>query len=206
MWILPSRGRPHNIVRLINAYRKTGASTPVWLRVDEDDPMVGGYYIDHPLWIMQIGERKPLSHIYAEALQTHPGADWYGFIADDVVPESPQWDVRLIEAAGSDGMAMPAGGHEDYAGAPHFVIGGDLVRHIGWLALPGLDRLFIDTAWYDIANKLGVLRFVPDVVLSHHHFSNGRALYDKTYKKLHKAEDRALYDAWRKTGYNQLRR
>jgi hypothetical protein len=206
MWILPSRSRPHNIVRLIDAYRKTGATTPVWLRVDDDDPVVGGYYIDHPLWTMQIGEKKPLSELYAEVFFLYPEADWYGFIADDVVPETMQWDVKLIEAAGSDGMAVPAGGHEDYAGAPHFVLGGDLVRRVRWLALPGLDRLFIDTAWWDIAEKLGVLRKVPDVVLAHHHFSNKKAMYDKTYKKTRKVEDRACYDAWRKSGYNQIRR
>ncbi len=206
MWILPSRSRPQNIERLLKAYKETSASTPVWLRIDEDDPMAGGYYADHPLWTIQIGERKRFSDIYLEALQLFPDSKWYGFIADDVVPETPHWDIKLIEAAGSDGMAVPAGGHEDYTGAPHFVLGGDLVREVGWLALPKLDRLFIDTVWWDVAKALNVLRFVPNVVLSHHHFSNKKALYDKTYKKTRKAEDRAHYDAWRKTGYNQLRR
>lgn len=145
-----------------------------------------------------IGLRLPFSDLYAEAYQRAPQRPWYGFIADDVVPETPGWDAALIEVAGLDGMAVPAGGH-DPQGAPHFVLGGDLVREIGWLAMPGFDRLYIDTVWMDIATKRGVLRRAPEVVLSHHHFSNKLARGDETYRKHRKDQDRALYETWRKS-------
>ena len=170
----------------------------MWLRLDDDDPSLPDYLalaLPEP-WTREVGPRLPLSAIYNKAYGRAPEAAWWGFIADDVVPETPEWDFWLVEAAGSDGMAVPAGGH-DPEGAPHFVLGGNLVREIGWLALPGLDRIYIDTVWLDIAKSRGVLRRVPDVVLKHHHFSNGLALRDATYKKRHKPEDRALYEAFR---------
>lgn len=193
MWILPSRGRPHNLKRLLSAYIATKASTPVWLRLDDDDTNPG---LSHPCWTTEIGPRLPLSAIYNEAFRQFPDLAWYGFIADDVVPETPEWDLRLIDAAGTDGMAVPAGGH-DPDGAPHFVLGGDLVRSVGWLSLPELSRLYIDTAWMDIAEFRGKMVRVDEVVLTHHHFSNRKALYDKTYRKPSKAEDRAIYEDWR---------
>lgn len=193
MWILPSRGRPHSVLRLLKAYEETEASTPVWLRLDEDD---SGYAINHPNWEVSAGPRVPLSQIYNEAYQRK--TDWYGFIADDVVPLTKHWDRLLIAVAGRDGMSVPSGGHEPN-GAPHFVLGGDLVRSMGWLCLPGLHRLYIDTVWQDIATKLGVLRRVPEVVLEHRHFSNGKALMDATYRKPNKASDRKIYEAWLKT-------
>lgn len=193
MWILPSRGRPKNILRLCAVFLLTGASTPLWLRLDHDDPMLAKY--SGP-WERHVGPRLPLSEIYNEAFRLFPSAEWYGFIADDVVPETHGWDRKLIEVAGSDGMAVPAGG-DTTGGTPHFVLGGDLVRSVGWLALPGLDRIYIDTVWADIARERGVLRHVPDVMLRHYHFSNGMALFDSTYKKRHKAEDRAIYNEWR---------
>ncbi len=170
----------------------------MWLLLDDDDPSLPEYLaIGLPrLWIREVGPRLPLSAIYNKAYERVPYAAWWGFLADDVVPETPEWDFKLVEAAGSDGMAVPAGGH-DPEGAPHFVLGGDLVREMGWLALPGLDRLYIDTVWQDIAEKRGVLRRLPDVVLRHHHFSNGLALRDATYQKHHKPQDRALYAAFR---------
>lgn len=197
MWVLPSRGRPHNLRRLIAAYTVTKATTPVWLRLDQDDlTLEQSLSLPFPgSWVREIGPRLPLSTIYAEAYQQSPERPWWGFIADDVVPETPGWDVRLIEVAGSDGMAVPSGGH-DPDGVPHFVLGNQLPASMGWLALLGLDRLYIDTVWGDIANSRGVLRRVPDVVLRHAHFSNRRALKDETYKKRNKARDKSIYEAW----------
>lgn len=197
MWILPSRSRPHNISRLVKAYILTQASTPLLLILDEDDPLLGGYDIDFPMtWIIKIGKRKPLSEYYNEVPMN---LDWYGFIADDVVPKTQGWDTKLIDLAGSDGMAIPIGGHHQYI-APHFVLGGDLVREAGFVCLPGLDRIYIDTVWNDIAKGKGVLRY-SDAVLEHHHFSNNMALFDKTYKKLHKEKDKLIYENWRKHGH-----
>jgi hypothetical protein len=93
-------------------------------------------------------------------------------------------------------MAVPAGG-ETTGGCPHFALGGNLVRSVGWLALPGLDRLWIDTVWATIAKARGVLRYRPDVVLRHHHPSAGLALVDATYRKRFKTRDRAIFEAWK---------
>lgn len=198
MWILPSRSRPHNLLRLMDAWRLTGASTPLEVCIDTDDPCREQYEkMELPEgWVVVIGHRGPLSDIYNDAYQRNPDRPWYGFIADDVVPITNGWDVKLIEAAGSDGMAVPAGG-ETTGGCPHFVIGGDLVRSIGWLSLPGLDRIYIDTAWGDVAKDRGVYREIQDVTLEHHHFSNGKALIDKTYIKSRKLQDKLIYNNWR---------
>lgn len=192
MWVIPTRGRPQNISRLLEAFDKTGATTPVLLRLDDDDKLT----YKTP-WTIEIGPRLPLSNYYNEAYQKAPDTPWWGFIGDDVVPETPGWDVALIKAAGSDGMAVPKG-----EGTPHFVLGGKLVQSVGWLALPGLDRLYIDTVWHDIAKKRGVLRYCPDVILRHHHFSNGKALFDQTYRKERKAQDKLIYETWRKHDYS----
>ena len=193
MWILPSRARPHNVFRLLKAYEETGATTPVWLRLDNDDH-TPEYH--HKNWIVEKGPRLPLSEIYAEAYEKFHDSEWFGLIADDVVPVTPHWDCKLIDIAGRDGMAVPAGG-DTTGGCPHFVLGGDLVRSVGWLALPGLDRLYIDTVWHDLAEKRGVLRYRPEILLEHRHFSNGQALFDQTYQKKHKAEDKAVYEGWK---------
>lgn len=198
MWILPSRFRPHNLLRLIDTWVLTGASTPVELCIDFDDHFLDQYesMVIPSNWCIFVGHREPLSVIYNNAYERHPDELWYGFIADDVVPITNGWDIKLIEAAGSDGMAVPAGG-ETTGGCPHFVLGGDLVRSVGWLSLPGLDRLYIDTVWGDIAKSRGVFGNVPDVTLEHRHFSNGKAMIDKTYIKSRKRQDKVIYDNWR---------
>ena len=208
MWILPSRSRAHNVERLIDAWNLTRASTPVELCLDLNDPCLSQYEaLDYPqTWKVVIWGRDLLSDVYNDCFRRHPQESFYGFIADDVVPITNEWDIRLIEVAGNDGMAAPSGGHGDYSGAPHFVLGGDLVRSIGWLALPGLDRLYVDAVWNDIAAAKGVLRLAPDTILEHWHFSNGKAMIDFTYRKHRKAEDKAIYENWKQRGYTQLDR
>lgn len=202
MWILPSRGRPNNVKRLIEAWSRTGASTPVELCLDADNAPQYEALQMPSCWKVVVGLRsRLLSGIYNDCFKRNPDEPWYGFIADDVVPLTNDWDVRLIEAAGRAGMAVPDGGH-DMNGAPHFVLGGDLVRSVGWLSLPGLDRLYIDTVWQNIAERRGVLRSVPHVVLEHRHFSNGKALMDSTYQKHNKQQDKLIYENWRsENGY-----
>ena len=71
------------------------------------------------------------------------------------------------------------------------------MRSTGWLALPGLDRIYIDTIWCDIARGQGVYRYRPDIKMTHHHFSNRMAMKDAIYRKHRKPEDRALYEEWK---------
>lgn len=175
-------------------------STPAVVLVDDDDPCLPSYrQIPLPTgWSLEVGPRAGLSQLYNRAYSWRRDEAWYGILCDDVIPETECFDRRLIAIAGEDGMAVPAGGHEP-GGAPHFVLGRGLPERTGWLSLPGLKRLYIDTVWVDIAMDLRVLRRVPDVILRHHHFSNGLALKDRTYHKPQAAADKAVYEAWRST-------
>lgn len=168
--------------------------------MDNDDPLLAAYQTMDlpPSWAILANPRGPLSDLYNRAFAAYPSLPFYGFLADDVVPETHGFDRLLIDTAGRDGMAVPAGG-ETTGGVPHFVLGGDLVRSMGWLALPGLERTYIDTVWADIAQARGVLRHRPDVTLKHQHFSNGGALFDATYRKPGRHRDRATYLQWRKS-------
>jgi hypothetical protein len=195
MLIIPSRGRPQNLSRLIAACINTGVSTPAWVRLDEDDESLPQYAaLSMPRhWEIVIGPRVPLSEVYNEAYREIPETSHWVFVADDVVPVTQGWDRLLIDIAGTDGMSVPEGG-ETTGGCPHFALGGELVRSVGWLALPGLDRIYIDTCWHDIAKRRGVLRPAPGVILEHRHFSNGKALLDSTYRKHNKDNDKAIYE------------
>ena len=199
MWIVPSRSRPHNINRLIGAFADTAATTPVLVRVDEDDEMLGGYReIDYPHnWSLVVGRPGLLSEIYNDIYRVLPDLFWYGFLADDVVPETEIFDRLLISAAGSNGLAFGDDSINGPDHAPHFVIGGDLVREFGFLSLPGLSRIYIDTVWNDIAREKGVYRYLSHVHMPHYHFSNRRALFDQTYRKPDKEADKRIYQAWK---------
>ena len=184
----------------MEAAENTRMTSPVHLRLDKDDPTLEEY-LKIPfgdLWTVVVGERAGLGKIINSFYVDHSGLSWYGFLADDVVPETSEWDRQLIAEAGNDNLAHAFDGKHGKNFATHFVLGGGLVESIGWLALPELKRIYIDTIWNDIAKARKVRKYRPDVRLIHHHFSNGLAKRDETYLKPHNAQDRLVYIKWQR--------
>lgn len=198
MWLIPSRERPHRLTQLMKACRETKMSTAAVILLDDDDPCLLAYLRLSmlPNWSFEIGPHGSLSDIYNRAWRLYPHETWYGMLCDDVVPETHEFDKLLIDSAGLDGLSFGDDSINGGDHATHMVLGGNLVRSMGFLSLPGLDRIYIDTVWNDIARDRGVHRYLPHVKLTHHHFSNGKALVDKTYKKFNKKKDQEIYEAW----------
>jgi len=183
MFILPSRGRPQNVARLIEHYRYTDATAPVCLYVDTDDPKFSEYNaLDLPkTWRFYLNSRAPYNpvwHINNNHFNNFPNEPWYGHINDDMVPRTYHWDQELIKTAGSDHIAYGDDMLQSRRMCTFPVIGGDLVRHFGRLMFDGLN---IDTAWMLLGYKLGLLRYRPDVRLEHMHYTVNKAPYDETY-------------------------
>lgn len=188
MFILPSRARPHRLAELMAAYRKTDATAPVMVRIDDDDPAKDKYQAllkTAPAdWTLHIGPRVKVTGVYVEVFKQHPNLDWYGFLGDDLVPVTPEWDRKLIEAAGRDGVSWPNDGVQ----APkctHPVIGGDLVRCVGWLTPPGFLHWYVDHAWEAIGSVTKRAAYLENVLCQHKNpmldEKVDRALADATY-------------------------
>ena len=168
MWILPSKGRPHNIKRLFEAWEETKSSTPGIIAINNNDARINEYreiklpdnwkLMEFPL--MSMGKR--VNHV----LSLFPGLDWYGYIDDDAVPRTDYWDIKLVEAAKNDGIAYPWNGIKNEKLASQFVIGGDLVRRLGWIIYPGLARIYGDDIITDIGRQLDCLHYLDDVKLA----------------------------------------
>lgn len=197
MWILPSRARPANVKRFFAAWRDTEASTPGVLWLDEDDK--SHYYLrDLPHnWQAIRGPRAPcLADTQNALFRRFHDALWFGLIADDVVPLTRHWDSKLVATAGSWGISYASDGINNEKQFTHGVIGGELAREMGYLILPGLHRLYGDNVWTEIGRRRGVLRYRPDVLVEHWHFSNGKAQYDETYAKGDSNGDEEVFKRW----------
>lgn len=198
MWLLPTRLRPSGLKRFFDCFETTWAKTPGVVFVDEDDPCLNEYLSIHlpEGWTMEIGPRLPVGQRLNAYFKVHPDEPWYGFLADDVMPRTLEWDRALVEEAGRYGLAFCDDTIHGNRHATHFVVGGDLVRQMGWIVLPGLDRIYGDTVWNDIARANGVFRYVKGHVVEHMHFSNQKSKMDATYVKPSSGEDERIYQEW----------
>lgn len=186
MFCFPTRSRPHNHRRFIKAYRETEATHPCWVRLDDDDPKLAEYD-DIALpdgWLKTVGPRLPnrCNGAVEEMYRLFPTESVYGLMADDLIPRTQYWDRRLIEAAGNNRLAYADDGFQHETVATHPVIGGDLVRTIGWLAIPGVLHSFVDTALHTIAFRTGRLVYLPDVLVEHMHPLANKAPVDEVHR------------------------
>lgn len=203
MFILCSRGRPASLARFAAAYRETEARLPVLVRLDQDDPRLGEYLttVLPSSWHVEVGPRKPLAEIYNDVFRRFWDEEFYGMLADDLVPRTPWWDQQLVEAAASHGVAYGDDGIQHEQIATHPVIGAELARAVGWLAPPWLKFLWIDTTWTAIGRALGRLRYLPQVSMEHLHYSVGKSEHDQTYRDHHPygPADQEAFRAWEST-------
>lgn len=155
--------------------------------VDGDEQ---GLYRDISLpenWTLHVSEHRGLSAALQWVFANYPDEANYGWLADDMAPRTQGWDVALEQAAGRCCMSQA----QDLWVAPKFpdavcraeltagqCWGGDLIRAVGWWALPDTFQAGTDVAWIRIVAQLGRLRYLPEVTVEHRHWRTGRRAQD----------------------------
>lgn len=200
MIVLPTIYRPENLRRFIHHYALTGATLPIHVVFDAANV---SQYRDVTLpehWkrcTVPTGCR--LGDVFTLMFSAFPNEEFYGMVADDVVPATEGWDVKLRSACLPDRIAWGFDGAQDETLPRHPFIGGDLVRRLGFWSAPGIKHWFIDNAWRDIAVGLQCGVYRPDIIMRHYHYLNGLAQKDRTYESQPSTRaDEIAYQMWRR--------
>lgn len=216
---VPSRGRPGNITRLVDAVRLTAlGDVVVWVYVDDTDPYrdeyVGGIGSGVIVDVNTPRRLVPAWNYQASQIRD-VDADQVCFWGDDVVPETPGWD-QLLGVASEGGTCIVYGrdGYWDdhVDGFGHLMLptavamSPGVIQAIGGaVPVPGLQHLFADNSWKALGLAAGRLRFVPQVMIRHYHPTHPdpvyRARMDATYETAasnqHQFDvDGAAHNAW----------
>ena len=207
--IVPSRGRPQNIARLLDAvHENSRLRTHLHVAVDDDDPELSRYqYIMKHAGQdgdeLETGKRQGLAAWTNEIAVRRAGE--YPFLAsfgDDHLPRTKGFDRALTRAIadmpGGTGFTYPWDGtREDVPEA--VVMSSNIVQALGWMMLPDLKHFWVDNVWADLGAGAGCIRHLRAVAVDHLHPGAKKANGDKTYAESGKKipEDREAYFAWR---------
>jgi len=132
----------------------------------------------------------------------YPDEPWYGFLADDNRPATDGFDAAMIGAAGAWRLACAKSPMRELAIWPHgipsaMVLGGNLVRDVGWWAPPHVGHCTTDVHWLTITRAAGAAVLV-DAVVEHVHWQEGNRPKDETdltYRK-HVDSDVTAMNDW----------
>lgn len=196
--LVPSRGRPQNVARLVEACDKTCRTDMlIHFGFDEDDVQLGANLVANHGGLSTVLPRMGLAAWTNQLAGEHLDSRWLCSIGDDMVPVTSGWDERLCEAAGPAGMSYPNDKRRD--DIPEcIVMSASLVAALGWICQPGLDHWYVDNVWRDLGQG-GILRYLPDVVVEHRHPNVTGEPGDRTYADAAEryGHDLAAYQKWR---------
>lgn len=199
--ICPSRGRPQNVARLVDSWRLTDAQADLVVCVDDDDPTLDRYRKLDGFELIVGAPRRFAAWINWLGPELAEQYDIIGMFGDDNVCRTERWDRAVSNAMRPLGVVW---GNDLYqrdrlCTAPF--VDAAIVRHLGWMAPPGVEHLYVDDTWMAIGEHLGTLAYLPDVVIEHAHPFACKASWDDVYVAANSeeryAEDRAAFEAWR---------
>lgn len=190
--IVPSRGRPGNIVRLIMAMREHNrGDTTLLVGLDADDPTLDEYLaLDFPEVQLDIqsGLRRVVPWLNHLALRHVDEYRFIGHFGDDNTITTVGWDARVIDTLDAMGGVGFCFGRDLYPGRPdgslccHIFQTSEVTRRLGYFALPTVAHMYCDPCWLAWGSATQI-KYLHDVVLPHLHYSAGLSEQDESYSE-----------------------
>ncbi len=198
--IVPSRGRPHNIARLVEGW-STAESAHLLVAVDDDDPTRAEY--DAP-WLITGPRRRLGPTLNRLAVKYAPSYRMIGFMGDDHLPRTLGWDTAVRSALDEMGTGIVYGDdllqHERLPTAVFMT--SDIVEALGYMSPPDQVHLFLDDFWLALGRQARCIRYLPDVVIEHLHPFAHKAPMDERYRSVNNTEmvaaDKAAWEDYQR--------
>jgi hypothetical protein len=208
--LTPSRGRPEGLYRLFKSMNETvTCKVDLVIGIDMDDPKKPEYEnllirmrqesVKNLRVVMIADERKPLCAIWNYLLRLTQG-DWIMCGNDDFIFQTKGWDKILEEKTKGKHPYFMYYFDDGIQGANHGafpILSKEWIETVGYYFPEIFIHNYPDTWVNDIALKLGVRIYIPEVKTKHLHYSEGLSEYDQTYqdgmKDNSNEKDKALF-------------
>jgi hypothetical protein len=210
MWVLPTYKRPDKCQAVLKAIKYVGNSSPGLIVVNGTEDAVAYQKMDlPPNWSMAIlPQNIGVCGAMNWAFNRYPNEPFYGLICDDEYVYSTGWDKTLIDAAGAKNVSH---GNDKWQSGKrmhaYVTWGGDLIRHLGWWALPGLWHWYHDNVWELLMQGTNAVKFCDTVHCEHKHYLAGKTVKDATYTsgESRAMQDQAIFQQWVMTELPRVR-
>ena len=215
MVIIPTRGRPQNARRVVDAWAATNAFEVAHLlfAIDEDDPAKDEYLnvlpepgaLHSDRIAMTVRPRVPMApRTNIEAAHFAGGFFALGSAGDDHVPRTHGWAHRYVSELRAMGTGIVYGddGFQRAKLCTEWAMTSDIVRVLGGRLVPApVDHLYADNAVLELGRAAACIKHLPDVKIEHMHPSAGRAERDEGYDRVNAGEkyakDGATFKTWK---------
>lgn len=197
--IVPTRSRPNSSVEFYESFIKNSYITDLMFALDDDDEH-NYTRLDKVLYEInprgRVGMNDKLNLV---ATKYAHGYDYIAFLGDDHRIITDGWDKKLVESISDidNGIAYGNDLHQKDSLPTAVLMDSNIIRVLGYMAPPEQQHLYLDNFWKELGMRLNTLRYCPDVILEHLHFSIGKSEEDNQYREVNSGEmyekDKASY-------------
>lgn len=204
--IIPTRSsggtRVDSLRRLIESWRKTTEGYSDIMTVLDDDDKENYVGALNPIGHHVVMRRTNLVNKLNTAVKmTVKEYKIICFVGDDVVFQTPGWEKQIVDYMNVNGPCVAycndllQGGN-----LPNNVfLSSEIVEALGYMCPPELKHYYIDNFWKDLGIRLGRMKYFPDIVIEHMHWSNNKMPKDELYTESERmmGEDQQAFDKYR---------
>lgn len=192
--LVPTRGRGDNAKRLYEQINATAYCTELVFAIDSDDIHNYRDFMDEVAGLNNVKFVTAKPYGSMNATLNH-WADWFApdydyicFMGDDHFPITQDWDIRLARAIGDKpGIAYGDDLLQGENLPTAVMMSAGIVEAIGYFSPPALKHLFMDNFWLALGHALNNVSYLPDVIIEHLHYINGKAKMDDRYLAVNNA-------------------
>lgn len=121
------------------------------------------------------------------AAQLQDQYDYLLFIGDDHRFLTPGWEeVFVRDGDALKGVAILYGNDllQRQSLPTAVFIGTAITKALGYMAPPCIQHMYADNFWKDLGEALSIIKYYPEIIIEHLHFSNGKAQVDAQYREV----------------------
>jgi hypothetical protein len=214
--IVPTRGRPQNAARALNAWVTTSGFDDAHLTfaVDQDDPELDRYasligpglpeasMVLVPKWV-------PMVHKLDDV--AHNAVNWYeyryiAFMGDDHIPRTDGWARRYCAALAELGTGIVYGDDliQGRKLCTQWAMTTDIVKALGRMVPAPVEHMYCDNSIMDLGREIDRITYLSDVKIEHAHPVAGRGAWDAGYERVNSRaqykKDHQAYRRWQADG------
>lgn len=202
--IIPTRGRKENCERVLKSFEmNTDDADLVFVTDGDDQDTYEGMDWGSALHAVLDPRDTLTGKLNQVADACKDDYDALMFTGDDHVFRTRHWDTIMmttLEEMGGTGILYPDGRRNNLPES--WLMSADIIRELGWFACPGQQHYHCDTIIAELGKRSGLLRYCPEAIVEHLHYSNGGALKDEIYQYAENTwmmTDQQAYQQWRGT-------
>lgn len=168
--ICPVKGNPALARNMVDSWLNTRtADNTIVLGCDIGDSELHGYKDIKEANKVFCKAGSTITEVLNSIYLQHPDYDFYHITNDDVSYVTKGWDTKMVNLAAEYGHGVFYGNDclqgENLPTFPF--ISGELVRAVGWLQMPTLNRYCGDVIWKFIAERCNCLYYMGGIIISH---------------------------------------